>query len=57
MLVPEMAVVRVTTPQYRDYLVDKALTYDDAITKAKVIKPPSPRSRVEIQYSGITPGN
>ena len=52
---------KVTTSQDGDYLisqdkrrVDKALTYDEAITKAKAVKRRHPESRVEIQYSGIT---
>jgi hypothetical protein len=34
--------------------VDKAQTFDEAITKAKAVKRRHPESRVEIEYSGIT---
>jgi hypothetical protein len=51
---------KVTTSQDRDLIsqdkrpVDKAQTYDEAITKTKVAKRRHPESRVELQYSGIT---
>jgi len=52
---------KVTTSQDGSYLisqdkqpVDKAQTYDEAISKAKVVKRRHPESRVEIEYSGIT---
>lgn len=38
---------------YKARIVDKAKTYEEAMTKGKALKRSDPQSRVEIQYDGI----